>query len=213
MKKRRLFGALFFFLLFIALSSASVHDVSSVYNRCNQHPEQFNMNKGKQILADSGCMGSCYIEKIIIYGTSMNPLIYDGDIVGIKHDTDYNLSVGSIVLFNSLGQNSVNGAYSDSILHRIVGAESGRAEIYIIEDEDILPISEGIKISRGSGDNFVAVTIPAEINEAIVKINGTEVTLKRPFYITKGDNNNEIGSACEIVPASMIKGVLVSMEQ
>lgn len=162
------------------------------YDDCNQYPEKYDLYDGNITLADRKCIGNinnCYFTRTkITVGISMFPTIKERNLLEMKHD-DYlnNLSVGSIISYAPLGIVDLRGV--GSIIHRIVGIENKAKIVY-----------------QENGERNI-VEFPDNLNEFTIFYKGNNLTLKRPLYIVKGDNNN----FCEIVPANTVNGVLVEL--
>lgn len=167
-----------------------IFEEKSVYEDCNQHPEKYDIYDGKLMFETAPCYSNtCIIERTITHGTSMMPTIKDSFEIDIrKRDSNYNLTIGKIIAYDSLGQ--TDSEYSYNVIHRIVGIEGEGTKMYYANDTDY-GLTLVIETPNG--------------NQARYRANKKIGSFERPFFILKGDNNE----FCEIVPRNAIQGILV----
>lgn len=157
----------------------------SVYEDCMQHPEKYDIYDGVKTVETAPCFSNtCWKEETILHGVSMQPTIYDGATVYVRHDSEYNLSVGKIIAFDSLGQNI--GTYSYNVIHRIVGIEPKNGAKLIRTNEGYTVHIAGVADYSWSSTHFLT-------------------NISETLYVVKGDNN----LFCELVPENAIHGILV----
>lgn len=93
----------------------------TILEDCNQNPNQYDF-KGKLIFDKEQCVGTCYFEKITIYGTSMTPTIQDSTDLKFKMDKNLNLSIGEVIFYDT-GKEKSKFNYTSPYkfyIHRIV---------------------------------------------------------------------------------------------
>lgn len=164
----------------------------SVFEDCMLHPEKYDIYDGEKTVETAPCFSNiCSVRESWITGISMQPTIRDGSKINIRHDSQYNLSIGKIIAYDSLGQTKV---YPHNTVHRIVGIEP----------------EYGAKLVRNGAEyNILVPTISGSIIY-YWKSDYFFTNISEPFYVVKGDNNDKI-SSCELVPKNAIHGVVVGV--